>query len=122
MRRVPPALLLSLLALLPAAARAQPPAAPPRPLFREFMGLCGHTVNFRPELYRPVCRLVRDYHSLSWDVGDDTSFAPTFPLARNGVDWSKVYGSWKAAGFETNVCIQFNETPPDKWADLPRDA
>ena len=86
------------------------------------MGVCGHTVNFRPELYRPACRLVRDYHSLSWDVGDDTSFKPPFPFARNRVDWSKVYGSWREAGFETDVSIQFNQTKPDAWKDLPRDA
>ena len=107
------------------AARADAPVPatrPVAPLFRDFMGVCGHTVQFRPELYRPTCRLVRDYHSLSWDVGDDTSFRPQFPFARNRVDWSKVYGSWREAGFETDVSIQFNETPPDKWADLPRDA
>lgn len=103
---------------------ATKPAAGPttRPLFRDFMGLCGHTINFKPTLYRPTGRLVRDYHSLSWDVGDDTSFSPPFPFARNRVDWSKVYGSWKAEGYETNVSIQFNQTPPDKWKDLPRDA
>jgi serine/threonine-protein kinase ATR len=106
------------------ASAADPSPAPPRarPLFRDFMGVCGHTVNFRPELYRPTCRLVRDYHSLHWDVGDDTAFKPQFPFARNRVDWSAVYGSWKAAGFETDVSIQFNHTPPDGWVDLPRDA
>lgn len=50
----------------------------PKPLFRDFMGLNGHTVLFRPELYKPICRLVRDYHSLEWDVGMDTHYAPRF--------------------------------------------
>lgn len=45
-----------------------------KPRFREFMGLCGHTVLFKPELYAPVCRVVRDYHPLDWDLGDDTSY------------------------------------------------
>ena len=115
--------LFFLLALaLPALAQSTKPAATPAPVFRDFMGICGHTITFKPELFRPVCRLVRDYHSLSWDVGDDTSFKPPFPFARNRVDWSKVYGSWREAGFETDVSIQFNQTKPDAWKDLPRDA
>ena len=31
-----------------------------RPLLRDFIGLNGHTVQFKPELYQPACRLVRD--------------------------------------------------------------
>lgn len=34
----------------------------PRPLMRDFIGLNGHTVQFKPELYRPVSGVVRDYH------------------------------------------------------------
>src|SRR5215207_4516522 len=69
-----------------------------RPLMRELMGLNGHTVQFKPELYAPVTKVIRDYHPLKWDFGDDSSFATTFPLARNRVDWSKVYGSWVKSG------------------------
>ncbi len=36
-----------------------------KPLFKDFMGVNGHTVQFKPELYKSVCRLVRDYHRLS---------------------------------------------------------
>jgi hypothetical protein len=93
-----------------------------RPKMGEFIGINGHTVLFKPELYSKVCRKVRDYHSLEWDVGAETNFATRFPFARNGVDWSKVYGSWKDAGFETDVCVMFNNTPPDSWKDLPVDA
>ena len=93
-----------------------------RPTMGEFIGINGHTVLFKPELYSKVCRKVRDYHSLAWDVGGETNFATKFPFARNGVDWSKVYGSWKEAGFETDVCVMFNNTPPDGWKDLPVDA
>jgi hypothetical protein len=50
-----------------------------KPLFRDFMGLNVHTVQFKPELYKPVCRLVRDYHGFDWDVGGDTNYAPRFP-------------------------------------------
>ena len=35
-------------------------AEKPRPLMRDFMGLCGHTVQFKPQLYAPVTRLVRE--------------------------------------------------------------
>jgi hypothetical protein len=101
---------------------AAPPLQPVKPVMGEFMGLNGHTVQFKPALYARVCRKVRDYHSFEWDMGPDTDFTPRFPKARNGVDWEQVYGSWKKAGFETDVCIMFNNTPPDSWKDLSRDA
>jgi len=66
--------------------KAPSASAKQKPLFRDFMGLCVHTVMFKPDLYKPICRLVRDYHGFEWDVGDDSSYAPKFPLARNGVD------------------------------------
>ena len=96
--------------------------SPERPLMGEFMGVNGHTIQFKPELYSEVCRKVRDYHSLEWDVGKETDFPTTFPFARNGVHWGNVYGSWIKAGIEADVCVMFNNTPPDSWRDLPRDA
>src|SRR5437773_2549798 len=95
---------------------------PPKPLMAEFMGVNGHTVQFKPELYAKACRKVRDYHSFEWDMGKETDFVPRFPEARNRVNWNEVYGSWQKAGFETDVCVMFNNTPPDSWKDLPRDA
>src|SRR5580765_2371133 len=65
------------------------------PLMRDFIGLNGHTVQFKAELYQPVCRLVRDYHPVSWDLGTNTSEPPPFPFAKNRVDWGKVYGGWR---------------------------
>jgi hypothetical protein len=109
-----------LLWLAPSLLAAEP--AHKRPTMAEFMGINGHTIQFKPELYARVCRKVRDYHSLEWDLGRDTDFVPEFPFARNRVDWNSVYGSWKKAGFESDVCIMFNNTPPDSWKDLPRDA
>jgi hypothetical protein len=38
------------------------------------------------------------------------------------VNWNEVYGSWQKAGFENDVCIMFNATPPDSWKDLAKDA
>jgi len=85
---------------------AGPLAAAERTLVREFLGINGH-FTFKPELYAPVCRLVRNYHNISWDVaapGDDI----TVPRCRNGVDWQRdVYGPWQAAGFEADICLQF---------------
>ena len=95
---------------------------PHRPLFREFMGLNGHTIRFKPNQYAPACRAVRDYHPIDWDFGDDTAFPPPFPMARNGVDWKSVYGSWKATGFETDACLIFDNLPAKSWKDPARDA
>lgn len=76
-----------------------------KPLFRDFMGLNGH-YHFKPELYQKNGRLVRNYHSMNWDVakpGDQ----PTFPVCVNKVDWDKVYGRWAQHGFDTDLCVMF---------------
>ncbi|HYG73991.1 MAG TPA: hypothetical protein VEK08_03205 [Planctomycetota bacterium] len=93
-----------------------------KPLFKEFMGINGHTVVFKPELYRPTCALVRDYHPIDWDFGDDTSRATTFPFAHNRVEWKHVYGSWQKHGFNINVCLMFDPIKHDKWKNLAADA
>jgi len=112
-----------LLTLLAASAQAAPPAAAKaHPLLRDFIGLNVHTVQFKPELYAPVCRVVRDYHPLEWDVGRDTSRATTFPMAANRVDWGSMYGSWAKAGFTIDACIMFDGIAADHWKDPARDA
>jgi hypothetical protein len=77
-----------------------------RPLFKDFMGINGH-FTFKPALYSQVCRLVRNYHNVDWDVkqpGDPV----TIPVTANKINWkTDVYGPWKAAGIETDICIQF---------------
>jgi hypothetical protein len=106
-------------------ADASPAADPPthlRPIMRDFMGLNVHTVQFKPNLYAPVCRLVRDYHPMEWDLGKDTSHVTTFPLAINQVDWGQMYSSWNKAGFEIDACAMFNGLPADKWKDPAVDA
>ncbi len=113
---------LPTLFLLITCAQSVCAADKPRPLMRDFMGLCGHTVQFKPDLYAPVTRLVRDYHPIDWDFGDDTSYPPKFPMARNGVDWSKVYGSWIKSGHRIETSLIFDNLKPDAWKDLPRDA
>lgn len=92
-------------------------AAGPAPLFREFMGVNGHTVQFRPELYAHAVRQVRDYHPMDWDTGENPATPTVFPLAKNGVDWNAVYGSWQRAGFTTDVCLMFDMLKQGTWGD-----
>ncbi|HET6410283.1 MAG TPA: hypothetical protein VFG14_20500 [Chthoniobacteraceae bacterium] len=92
-----------------------------RPLMTELMGVNGHTVQFKPELYAPVAKLVRDYHPVNWDLGKDTSAATSFPFAANRVDWSKVYGSWLPHGWRINACLIFDEIAPADWKDPLKD-
>ena len=114
-------LILPVCLILPFSARSEP-ASGLKPVFRDFMGICGHTVQFRPKLYSATCQLVRDYHGFGWDVGKDTHYWPQFPFARNRVDWDQVYGSWKEEGFDINVSIMFNNISMEQWTDLEKDA
>lgn len=97
-------------------------AAPEHPMMRDFIGLNGHTVRFKPDLYQPVARLVRDYHPVAWDLGKDTSTPAPFPFAKNKVDWETVYGSWIKHGWKTDACLMFESVPPAGWKDLETDA
>jgi hypothetical protein len=92
------------------------------PLMRDFIGINGHTVVFKPELYRPVCGLVRDYHPVEWDLGKDSAQLPEFPLAKNGVDWNQVYGSWRAKDWNIDVCLQFESVKQADWKNIETDA
>jgi hypothetical protein len=93
-----------------------------RPLFRDFVGLCGHTVQFKPDLYQPVCRVVRDYHPVKWDLAADTSVMPEWPFAKNRVSWEKVYRSWHDKGLRISVCFIFDDMKAADWQDIERDA
>lgn len=104
------------------AATAADPAPFRAPLMRDFIGLNVHTVQFRPDLYRPICRLVRDYHPTHWDTGDDSARPTTFPIAANKVDWSKLYGQWTRDGYEIDACLMFESLKPAQWKDPARDA
>jgi hypothetical protein len=93
-----------------------------RPLMRDFIGLNGHTVQFKPELYAPVAKRVRDYHPLRWDLGKETNTPTKFPFAQNGVDWGTLYGKWIASGFRIDACLMFDDLAPNEWHDLAHDA
>lgn len=113
---------LTAVALVSMAAPDSRANEPNRPLIRDFIGVNGHTVQFKPDLYQPVGRLVRDYHPVAWDLGTETSKAAPFPFAKNQVDWSKVYGSWRQRNWTTDVCLMFETVPLGDWDDLERDA
>jgi len=107
----------------PAAAGEAPavgstePAHRQRPLLRDFLGLNVHTVKFRPALYAPVCRRLRDYHPMEWDFGKDSSKATQFPMTVNGVDWGQLYGSWTKAGYDIDACLMFDPIAAANWKD-----
>ena len=115
------ALMLCLIRNSDAAAAPEADAAP-HPLMRDFMGLNVHTVQFKPALYAPVCRLLRDYHPVDWDIAGDPSRATVFPMAANGVDWGALYGGWTHAGYEVDACLMFDQIPSAKWKDPAHDA
>ena len=110
-----------LLTFFAAVISASLSAAGERPLFRDFVGLCGHTVQFKPALYAPVCRWVRDYHPVQWDLDKDTAVLPKWPEAKNRVSWEQVYGSWQKAGLHTNVSLMIDGMQKD-WKDMPQEA
>jgi len=118
----------------------------PGPLMKDFIGLNTHTIQLKPDLYSPICRLLRDYHGFGWDVADnsstdsspDTSTDTQFPLAKQLINWEdksgkwksfsavpnwqEIYGSWQAEGFEIDASIQFGDLTIDKWTDPAADA
>ena len=77
---------------------------------------------FKPDLYRPICRLLRDHHPVHWDTGDDSAHPTTFPLAANKVDWSTLYGQWTKTGYEVDACLMFESLKPNGWKDPAADA
>ncbi len=89
---------------------------------KEFIGLNGHTVQFKPELYAPAAHMVRDYHPVEWDLGKETDKLPKWPEAKNRVDWNQVYGSWQKKGWTTDACLMFESVPQAGWKDLEADA
>ncbi|HTH46737.1 MAG TPA: hypothetical protein VMB21_04435 [Candidatus Limnocylindria bacterium] len=114
--------LLVTLAAWVAGVSAVPAAESVRPLMRDFIGINGHTVQFKPQLYHPVASLVRDYHPVEWDLGKDTDFGTPFPFARNGVSWRQIYGDWQKGGWRTDVSLMIESLPRAQWKDLAADS
>lgn len=93
-------------------------APPSTPLMRDFMGLNTHTVQFKPDLFRPVTQLIRNYHPIDWDLEHDPSRPLTLPKAANGVDWNTLYPVWRDAGFRTSATVMFETIEETKWANI----
>lgn len=100
---------------------ASTPSQKKKPLMRDFIGLNTHTIQFRTDLYRPVTRLVRDYHPVEWDLGHDPSRHTMFPTSPEGIDWGQLYGSWRKAGFIIDACAMFDSIPIEEWKDIPQE-
>jgi len=115
-------LALIVLCLSPLFGLAEEAVVVAKPLFRDFIGINGHTIQFKPELYSKVCAVVRDYHPMEWDTGFDTDYKLDFPFARNRVSWEQVYGSWRKYGFYNDVSIMFETVPVEKWKSLKLDS
>jgi len=97
-------------------------ASGPKPLMRDFIGLNTHTIQFRPDLYWPVAHIVRDYHPVIWDLGNDPTNATRFPFTPEGISWNQVYGPWKQAGYHIDVTAMYDTISADKWTDVPHQA
>ncbi len=89
---------------------------------RDFIGLNVHTVQFKPALYAPVTKVLRNYHPMRWDVGEDTSAPLAFPFAKNRVNWETLYGDWQKAGYKTHASILFDDIDQKDWKDIEADA
>ncbi len=87
-----------------------------KPLMRDFIGLNTHTVQFRPDLYAPVTRRLRDYHPVEWDLGAKVTNSLKLPMAQNGVDWAALYGGWRKAGYSIDASLMFETLEPAAWS------
>ncbi len=94
----------------------------PRPLMRDFMGLSVRAAQFRPELYAPVTRMVRDLHVLRRDVGDDTSAPLDFSSSGGRASWASLYGNLQKAGCRAHASLLLDGLGPGDWKSMERDA
>jgi serine/threonine-protein kinase ATR len=117
---------------LPAAALLLSPhaAGAAEPRFKDLMGLNvmaganAWSQAYDPNLYAPVTNWIRDYHPLSWDLGNNSANAATvnFRRSANNADWDKVYTQWKDGAFKINLCVQFDNFAPSSWSNMSGDA
>jgi serine/threonine-protein kinase ATR len=92
-------------------------------LLRDFIGLNATHLHgeARAKSYRPLGRLLRDYHSARSDLGDDSAFSRSMPKGRDGRDWAQLYRDLAAAGWRTIVSLMFERLEPKEWRDLAGD-
>lgn len=100
----------------------------PRPLMRDFVGYNAHAaghdsdIAFDPHLYRPVGRMVREYHRMSRDLGDEPAVPAPLPRGKDGTDWEAIYRGWVAQGWDIDACLQFELVERGKWRDIETEA
>ena len=56
-------------------------------MLKEAMGICGHTVRFKPDHYKDAFSLVRDYHAVNWDLEERGKYL-----------WVQYRSMWSDAG------------------------
>lgn len=102
----------------------------PKPLMRDFIGINTHTVQFDSKLYKPVAKLIRNYHPVAWDLDGNPSNPPQFPTTREKITWKKfsdqvnwdtLYNGWKKDGYQVLASMMFESMKPDKWTDIKKD-
>lgn len=81
--------------------------------------------------FNKVAQLVRNYHSLDWDI-KKTSDNPGYDNMEKGngtsairwVNWYSEYGMWQEAGFKIDVCLMFNNQyfPDTLWKNPKSEA
>jgi len=84
-----------------------------------------------PGLFNKVAKLVRNYHSINWDINKPTD-NPGYENMQNGngtiskewLNWGKEYNIWKTAGFDIDACIMFNNDnfSDSLWSDTENEA
>lgn len=102
----------------------------PKPLMRDFIGINTHTVQFKTDLYKPVARLLRDYHPVGWDLLNETSKPAEWPMSRESitfkersgkVNWDELYSTWTKLGYDVLASVMFESIKPEKWSDAKKD-
>ena len=88
-----------------------------RPLIVDLLGINGHAVRFKPDIYQPLTHFVRTYHPMEWDLNGRTDTVPAFPFTRNRLDWSANYGTWKQHGFDIDCSLLFDSIKASDWID-----
>lgn len=95
---------------------------------RDFVGLNGYAAGhsphraFDPELYRPVARLLREYHKVARDLGDDPGEPAPLPLGKDGTDWAAIYREWKSKGWDIGATLEIESVAREKWTDIETQA
>ena len=84
-----------------------------------------------PDMFNKVARLVRNYHSINWDITKPTD-NPGYSNMNLGkgtkatawLSWDREYSNWKNSGFNIDACIMFNNNifPDSLWSETENEA